>query len=71
MIYMFISVMLTIIFEDRQYHNEQIKLGFRINEIDLFWVYVQSTQFQFAWHVSIVNALSVANYFEIVWLLVQ
>ena len=33
MIYMFISVMLLIIFEDGQYHNEQIKLGFRINEI--------------------------------------
>ena len=33
MIYMFISVMLEIVFEDGQYHNEQIKLGFRINEI--------------------------------------
>ena len=33
MIYMFISVMFKIVFEDGQYHNEQIKLGFRINEI--------------------------------------
>ena len=33
MIYMFISVMLKIVFEDGQYHNEQIKLEFSINEI--------------------------------------
>ena len=33
MIYMFISVMLKIVFEDGQYHNKQIKLEFRINEI--------------------------------------
>ena len=33
MIYMFISVMLKIVFEDGQYDNEQIKLEFRINEI--------------------------------------
>ena len=33
MIYMFISVMLKIVFEDGQYHNEQIKLEFRIKEI--------------------------------------
>ena len=33
MIYMFISVMLKIVFEDGQYHNEQIKFEFRINEI--------------------------------------
>ena len=33
MIYMFIFVMLKIVFEDRQYHNEQIKLEFRIKEI--------------------------------------
>ena len=33
MIYLFISVMLKIVFEDGQYHNEQIKLGFRINEM--------------------------------------
>ena len=33
MIYMFISVMLKIVFENGQYHNEQIKLEFRINEI--------------------------------------
>ena len=30
---MFIFVMLKIVFEDRQYHNEQIKLEFRIKEI--------------------------------------
>ena len=30
---MFISVMLKIVFEDGRYHNEQIKYGFRINEI--------------------------------------
>ena len=33
MIYMFISVMLKLFFEDGQCNNEQIKLGFRINEI--------------------------------------
>ena len=33
MIYVFISVMLKIVFEDGQYHNEQIKLEFKINEI--------------------------------------
>ena len=33
MIYMFISVMLKIVFEDGQCHNEQIKLEFRINDI--------------------------------------
>ena len=33
MVYMFISVMFKIVFEDGQYHNEQIKLKFRINEI--------------------------------------
>ena len=27
--------MLKIVFEDGQYHNEQIKLEFRINEIDI------------------------------------
>ena len=30
---MFISVMLKIVSEDGQYHNEQIKLEFKINEI--------------------------------------
>ena len=60
--------MLKIFFADGQYHNEQIKLEFRINEI-CFWVYVQCTQFQFAWHVTIVIALSVASNFEIVLLL--
>ena len=39
MIYMFISVMLKIVFEDGQYHNKQIKLGFRINEICFGSVY--------------------------------
>ena len=33
MIYMFIFVMLKIVFENGQYYNEQIKLGFRMNEI--------------------------------------
>ena len=33
MIHMFISVMLNTVFEDGQYHKEQIKLEFRINEI--------------------------------------
>ena len=33
MIYMFISVILKIVFEDGPYHYEQIKLEFRINEI--------------------------------------
>ena len=33
MIYMFISVMLKIVFEEGQNHNKQIKLGSRINEI--------------------------------------
>ena len=37
MIYMFISVMF--VFEDGQYHDEQIKLGFRINEICFGSVY--------------------------------
>ena len=36
MIYIFISVMLKIVFEDGQYHNEPMKLGFRINEMR-FW----------------------------------
>ena len=62
--------MLKLVFEDEQYHNEQIKLEFRINEIFFFFlVYVQCTQFWFTWHVSIVIALSVANNFEIVLLL--
>ena len=30
---MFISVMLKIVYKDGQYHNEQIKLEFRINGI--------------------------------------
>ena len=30
---MFISVMLNLVFEDGQYHKEQIKIEFRINEI--------------------------------------
>ena len=36
---MFISVMLKVVLEDGQYHNEQIKLGFRINEICFGSVY--------------------------------
>ena len=39
MIYMFISVTLKIVFEDGQYHNEQIKLELRINEICFGSVY--------------------------------
>ena len=39
MIYMFISVMLKIVVEDGQYHNEQIKLESRINEICFGSVY--------------------------------
>ena len=65
-----VYVVLTIVFEDGQYYNEQIKLGFRTNEI-LFRFYVQCVQFQFTWLVSIVVALSVATNFEIVLLLIQ
>ena len=39
MIYMFISVMLKKVFEDGQFHNEQIKLEFRINDICFGSVY--------------------------------
>ena len=67
MIYMFISVMLKIVFEDEQYENEQIKLELRINEI--FFGLCTIHTFQFTWHISIVMALSVANNFEIVLLL--
>ena len=69
MIYMFISVMLKIAFEDGQYHNEQIKLEFRIHEICFGSMYNALNFNQFTWHVSIVIALSVANNFEIVLLL--
>ena len=62
--------MLTIVFEDEQYHNEQIKLGFRINELCFGSVY-NAHNFNLHGDVSIVIALSVATNFEIVWLLIQ
>ena len=70
MIYMFISVMLKIVIEDGQYHNKQIKLGFRIDEICFGSMY-NAHNFLFTWHVSIAITRSVANNFEIVWLLIQ
>ena len=60
--------MLKIVVEDGQYHNEQIKLEFRINEICFGSVY-NAHNFNLHGMFSIVIALSVAKNFEIVLLL--
>ena len=62
-----VYVVLTIVFEDGQYYNEQIKLGFRT----CFGSMYNASNFSLHGRVSIVVALSVATNFEIVLLLIQ
>ena len=65
---MFSSVMLKIVFEDGQYHNEQIKLEFRIKEIYFGSMY-NAHNFNLHGMLAFLIALPVANNFEIVLLL--
>ena len=60
--------MLKTVLEDGQYHNEQIKLEFRINEICFGSVY-NAHNFNLHGMLALVIALSVAKNFEIVLLL--